>query len=85
MATLSATRILPALWMLAVLPSAAEPGTAERLQVLAQEVTAAERDFARSMAERTIWHRDTGPEGGARWRVIVDQGVPLIECGGPNR
>jgi hypothetical protein len=28
MATLSATRILPAMWMLAVLPSAAEPGTA---------------------------------------------------------
>jgi hypothetical protein len=43
MATISATRILPAWWMLAVLPSAAEPGTAER------------------------------------------QGVPLIECGGPNR
>jgi ketosteroid isomerase-like protein len=146
----------------AVLASAAEPERVERLQQLANEVSAAERDFARTMADRdleafagfvaqdavfrsgeelligrgavvegwrarfkpgpapfswepdrvtvadsgatalssgpvrdpdgrivgrftTIWHREAAPDGSSRWRVIVDQGVPLLECSPPNR
>jgi ketosteroid isomerase-like protein len=32
----------------------------------------------------TIWHRDGAPDGAGRWRVIVDQGVPLLECTAPG-
>jgi hypothetical protein len=32
----------------------------------------------------TVWHKDVGADG-ARWRVIVDQGVPLAECSPPGR
>jgi ketosteroid isomerase-like protein len=28
----------------------------------------------------TIWHKVAEPDGAVRWRVIVDQGVPLAEC-----
>jgi hypothetical protein len=33
----------------------------------------------------TIWHKEVAPSGSGRWRVIVDQGVPLVECSAPNR
>lgn len=32
----------------------------------------------------TIWRKGTGPNGNVRWRVIVDQGVPLLECPPPK-
>lgn len=163
MATLHSTlRVLPALLLGTVLPSAAEPGGSERLKMLAHEVSEVERDFARTMAKRdvqafagfiaedavfrngqelllgrsavldgwrayfkpgpapfswepdrvtvaesgatavssgpvhdpdgkivgrftTIWHKEVAPSGSGRWRVIVDQGVPLVECSAPNR
>jgi len=141
-------------------PAAPEGGRAAQLEALAREVSSAERDFARTMADRdpeafgrfvaedavfrdgsrllvgrkavvdgwqglfkpgpapfswepdrvtvadsgttavssgpvrdaggkmiarftTVWHKDVGP-GTTRWRVIVDQGVPLAECNSPS-
>ncbi len=158
---LAISLMLPALLLAALPSSAAEAERAERLRALADEVSAAERDFARTMAERdlqafagfvaedavfrsgrelligrsavvegwrerfnpgpapfswepdrvtvgdsgataissgpvrgpdgrivgrftTIWRKESAPDGGARWRVIVDQGVPLIECAAPG-
>jgi len=155
-------QVLPFLVVGLALPSAAEPERAERLQLLANEVSAVERDFAATMARRdveafarfvaedavfrrggelligrsavvegwrthfkpgqapfswepdrvtvaasgvtavssgpvrdsggrligrftTVWHRDVAPDGSARWRAIVDQGVPLVECGETKR
>jgi ketosteroid isomerase-like protein len=28
----------------------------------------------------TIWRKSAGANGTSRWQVIVDQGVPLLEC-----
>ena len=158
---LAKSLMLPALLLAFLCASAAEAERAERLRVLADEVSAAERDFAQTMAERdlkafagfvaedavfrsgrelligrsavvegwresfnpgpapfswepdrvtvadsgataissgpvhgpdgrvvgrftTIWRKESAPDGGARWRVIVDQGVPLIECAAPG-
>ena len=145
----------------AEVPAASEAGRAGQLEAVAREVSSAERDFARTMADRdlaafgrfvaedavfrdgsallvgrkavvngwrdlfkpgpapfswepdrvtvadsgvtavssgpvrdpggkmiarftTVWHKDVGADG-ARWRVIVDQGVPLAECSPPGR
>jgi hypothetical protein len=45
------------------------------------------RDGAGKMVGRftTVWHREIGSDTGPRWRVIVDQGVPLAECTTPPR
>lgn len=45
------------------------------------------RDSSGKMIGRftTVWHKEVEPAGGARWRVIVDQGVPLAECSAPSR
>jgi ketosteroid isomerase-like protein len=32
----------------------------------------------------TIWRKETANDGSARWRAIVDQGVPLLECASPR-
>ena len=154
--------MLPALLLAALSSAAAAAERVERLRALADEVSAAERDFARTMADRdlqafagfvaedavfrsgrelligrsavvegwresfnpgpapfswepdrvtvadsgttaissgpvhgpdgriigrftTIWRKEGAPDGGARWRVIVDQGVPLIECAAQGR
>jgi ketosteroid isomerase-like protein len=148
--------------LLAVAAAQAEPTRAERLDALAREVSAAERDFAKTMSDRdlqafagfvaedavfrsghdlqigraavvegwrdnfkpgpapfswepdrvtvaasadtavssgpvrdpagrvigrftTIWHKDAAPGGAGRWRVIADQGVPLLECSSPGK
>lgn len=140
---------------------AAEPGKAEQVQAWSGEVTAAERDFARTLADRnlqafagfiaedavfrsgeelllgrsavverwrhyfeatqipfswepdrvtvdddgvtavssgpvrgsdgkviarftTVWRKQTDADGTRHWRVIVDQGVPLVECAVPG-
>jgi ketosteroid isomerase-like protein len=40
------------------------------------------RDAAGRMVSRftSVWRRETAADGQARWRIIVDQGVPLSEC-----
>jgi ketosteroid isomerase-like protein len=45
------------------------------------------RDAAGKMIGRftTVWRREPALGPGARWRVIVDQGVPLAECNNPSR
>ncbi len=45
------------------------------------------RDSGGKMIGRftTVWHKEADPAGGARWRVIVDQGVPLAECSAASR
>jgi ketosteroid isomerase-like protein len=152
---------LPALLLATLCSPAAEADRTERLRSLADEVSAAERAFARTMAERdlqafagfvagdavfrsgrdllvgrdavvegwrsefkpgpapfswepdrvtvaesggtaissgpvrdpdgriigrftTIWRKESELDGSARWRVIVDQGVPLLECAAPG-
>jgi ketosteroid isomerase-like protein len=44
------------------------------------------RDAAGKMIGRftTVWHREAASGPDPRWRVIVDQGVPLAECN-PSR
>jgi ketosteroid isomerase-like protein len=44
------------------------------------------RDAAGKMIGRftTVWQKQIGSEG-ERWRVIVDQGVPLAECAASDR
>lgn len=44
------------------------------------------RDHDGKIAGRftTVWHKETTPDASSRSRVIVDQGVPLVECGAPK-
>ena len=72
---------------LAPAPFSWEP---DRVTVADSGVTAVSsgpvRDPGGKMVARftTVWHKDVGADG-ARWRVIVDQGVPLAECSPPGR
>ena len=45
------------------------------------------RDAAGKMIGRftTVWQRDAASNPHPRWRVIVDQGVPLAECKDPKQ
>ncbi|HUN94059.1 MAG TPA: nuclear transport factor 2 family protein [Burkholderiaceae bacterium] len=41
------------------------------------------RDAAGKVISRftTVWRRETDGDGAVHWRAVVDQGVPLVECG----